>query len=473
MRFRVLGRILAAQALSSVGTSVSSVALAFMVYQLTGSVLHMGGVLAISTFPLVATSFIGGAVLDRFSAKNLMVLADVVRAGLIFSMPFLAQEAVGLIYLVAGLIGVCSAVFNPGQIKLIGELTEREHLVRANSYLSVSQEGAGLIGYLVGGVLVTYIGYTLTFSIDAASYLISALLLLGLPKALPRTEPAPRLGLLIGEAPAVLARLWRQPGLRTNLLLAVFASAAVMVSVPNSYGLALEVFDRGAEGLAATEVLTASGLILGGLFFSRLALRGDKNRYVACSLIAMGICLVGVSFSGFFWLSIALLGLGGVANVGLFVPSITMFQETPAAKDKGRMIAVRAGFGQMGVTGGFLLGGVLGEGLGVTRSFLVAGVAGIGVTLAIYAPYSFRAARRAKATWAATVATGATRREANVAAREAALGIGLDIGRAWASAEAAAVAAAAGEGAAPSGGGPAPGVLGDLALVQAGVEEEK
>ena len=90
----------------------------------------MGGVLAISTFPLVVTSFVGGALLDRFSAKNVMVLSDVVRAVLIFSMPFLAEKAVGLIYVVAALIGVCSALFNPGQIKLVGDLIEREHWSR-------------------------------------------------------------------------------------------------------------------------------------------------------------------------------------------------------------------------------------------------------------------------------------------------------------------------------------------------------
>ena len=223
MRFHVLWRILAAQALSSLGTSMSTVALAFMVYQLTGSVLHMGGVMAVSTFPLVVTSWIGGAVLDRFSAKHVMVLSDVVRAVLIFFMPFLAEQAVGLIYVVAALMGVCSALFNPGQIKLIGELVDREHLVKANSYLSVSRDGAELIGYLAGGVLVTDVGYTLTFMVDAASYLLSGLLLLGLPGACRGRDRCRELAPLIAESPAVLGRLWRHPGLRTNLLLAAFA----------------------------------------------------------------------------------------------------------------------------------------------------------------------------------------------------------------------------------------------------------
>lgn len=468
MRFRVLGRILTAQALSSVGTSMSTVALAFMVYKLTGSVLHMGGVMAVSTFPLVVTSIVGGALLDRFSAKNAMVLSDLARAALIFVMPFLAREAVGLIYLVAALIGVFSALFNPGQIKLIGELTERKYLVRANSYLSVSGNGAELIGYLLGGVLVIYVGYTLTFSIDAASYLLSALLLLGLPKALPRMEPPPRLGPLLAESPAVLARLWRRPGLRTNLLLATFATMAIMMSIPNSYGLALDVFDRGAAGLAALEVLTASGLIVGGLIISRMSLQGDKNRYVSFSLVAMGVCLVGVSFSRLFWLSIALLGLAGVANVGVFVPSITMFQETAAETDKGRLISLRAGFGQMGTTGGLLLGGILGAALGITRLFLVAGLVGIGLTLAIYVPYRVGAGRRGRAARAAAVAAGARRREAKAAAMEAAIGMGTDIGMAWAAAAAAADGEAA-EGAAPAGIG---GAAAGLTLGATGAEEE-
>ncbi len=86
-----------------------------------------------------------------------MVLADAARAVLIFSMPFLAQQATGLIYVVAALLGIFSALFNPGQIKLVGEVVEKEHLVKANSYLGISRDGAELIGYLLGGVLVTYL----------------------------------------------------------------------------------------------------------------------------------------------------------------------------------------------------------------------------------------------------------------------------------------------------------------------------
>lgn len=393
MQFHVLGRILAAQALSSLGTSISTIALAFMVYELTGSMLHMGAVMAVSTFPLVLTSFVGGALLDRFSAKTVMVLADLGRGVLIFMLPFLAQREVGLIYAIAACMGILTSLFNPGQIKIVGELAEPSYLVRANSYLSVSRDGAELLGYLAGGVLVTYVGYLLTFVIDAGSYMLSAFLLLGLPRPQPRMGPAPRLATLIAETPSVIAQIWRRPLLRTNLLLAIFATMAVMMSVPNSYGLALEVFKRGAAGLAAVEVITSSGLIVGGIIISRCRLVGDKNRYVAYAIVGMGACFVAVGFSPWFWLSAGLLGLAGVVNVWMFVPSMTMFQQIPDDARKGRLITIRVGFGQIGATGGLLVGGVLGSMLGITRVFVVAGVAGVALALLIYLPHRAMVAR--------------------------------------------------------------------------------
>ena len=100
------------------------------------------------------------------------------------------------------------------------------------------------------------------------------------------------------------------------------------------------------------------------------------------------------------------------------------------------MIALRAGFGQMGITAGFLVGGVLGEALGITRLFLVAGLAGIGLTLIIYLPYRAAAGRRSKAARAAAVASGARRTEAREVAAEAALGLHTSAGMAWAAAAA-------------------------------------
>jgi MFS family permease len=409
MQNRVLRRLMCAQALSSAGTSISMVALVIMVGKLTGSALHMGGVLAVTTFPLIVTSWVGGAMLDRFSAKKVMIVADLARAAAIISMPFLAEARVGLIYAVACLMGIFTALFNPGQMKLTSELVGREELIKANSYLSVSRDGAELLGYLAGGALVAAVGYKLSFGIDSASYLLSAVLLLWLPRAPARTEARAPVRQLVAESPRVFLRLWRDPGLRTNLLLAVFPLMFMMMVLPVSYGLVLGDLDAGgfqAGGWAigALEASIAAGLIIGGLMISRMKLKQDKNSYVVLSLVLMAATLVGIRFSTHLWMAIALMGVGGMANVGTFVPSITMFQEAPGGSEKGRLLAVRGGFGQVGSTTGFLLGGFVGEWLGIRSSFLVAGVAIMAVSLVIYVPYRVGVARRARA---AVVAAGA------------------------------------------------------------------
>ena len=398
LQARLLGRILTAQGLSSLGTSISTVAIAFMVYKITGSVLQMGGILAVSAFPLVVMSFVGGAFVDRYSGRSLMVASDLARAMLILLMPFAARQSTVYMYVIAGLVGVFSAVFNPSQVKLVGELMPRDYLVRANSYLSVSRDGAELIGYLVGAGLVTLVGYTLSFAIDALSYCISAFLLAGLPRVVNRSTGGQGIVALIGESPAVMVRLWKNAHLRTNLLFAVFPSAVIMMNVPNGYFLALKAFNGyPGAGLGALEVVTASGLILGGIAMSRLSLTGDKNRYVFWALLWMAVCLLLVSFTHLFWLQVGLIGLGALGNAGLFVSSITMFQELAPSEDKGRLIAVRSGFGQMGAAGGFLLGGALGSAFGIPRVFLLIGLMALVLAGVIYAPYAV-GARRAAAT---------------------------------------------------------------------------
>jgi MFS family permease len=426
MRLQVLWRLLGAQALSSFGTSVSTVALGIMVYQLTGSMLHMGGVMAVSAFPLIVTSWIGG---DRFSAKWIMVGSDAARAVLILLLPFVAEAATGLIYLIACLVGIFSACFNPGQIKLISELVPREQLVKANSYLSISRDGTEWMGYVAGGALVLALGYKVAFAIDAASYLASALLLLWLPRAARRVGPPARVGALIAESPAVFMRMWRHPALRTNMLLVVLPAMAIMMGMPNSYGLVLEVFDAGALAMGVLEAAVAVGSIVGALVISRMSLKGDKNSYVLLSLVLVAACLVGVRFTHYLGVAIALMGIAGLMNVGMVIPSITMFQEIPAEADKGRLLAVRGGFGQIGATVGFLLGGVLGDVAGIRRTFLIAGLTAMLMGVAVYLPYRTASARRGHAAWDAALASGTTRAAARKAARMAALGDPVD---AWA-----------------------------------------
>ena len=326
---------------------MSTVALAVMVYKLTGSVLQMGGIMAASAVPLVLTAWVGGAFLDRYSARNVMVVSDLVRAALIFSMPFLAGRAVGFVYVVAALMGIFSGVFNPGQIKLVGEMVEPSATwCKANSYLGVSRDGPELAGYLVGGVVASI---SQPHHPGRADHRLHPGLhhrrhqLRGVGPAAGGAAAGRRCARGRGpgwapswpESPAVLGKLWRAPALRTNLLLAVFAvgrgdDERPQLLRPRAGRVRARVAGPGDAG-----GVRGGGAHPGGRDRQPDAgFRGDKNGYVFLSLVAMAVCYVAVGFSGLFWLSVSLMGLAGIANVGVVVPSITMFQEIPPDRRK-------------------------------------------------------------------------------------------------------------------------------------------
>ncbi len=401
---------------------MSSVALAFMVNEITGSVMHMGAVLAVSILPMAAASWIVGGFLDRYAAKRLMILADGARAALALCMPFVAGRSVVLVYVVAASIGVFSALFNPSQIKLVAECSRRERLVRVNSYMGMSRDGAELVGYLAGGAVVATFGYMPAFIADAGSYLLSAVLLLGLPSPGPSARVVPGLWPLVVDTPRVFRRLWATPSLRVNLLMALLPLCAISLYVPNAYALVLDVYRGGGFELGMLEWAVGTGLIVGAIVVSRVSLVGDRNLYVAASSVVVAFCIMGVFFAGTLWQSIALLGLAGFAGVGMSIPSITMMQELPSEEDKGRMISIRGGFGQLSAATAFLLGGILGQTIGIQLTFFVAGLSAAILTLLIYIPYRVTGNRRAEAAWKAAIATGERRAVARRAAVEARMG---------------------------------------------------
>lgn len=364
-----------------------------MIFDRTGSVFHMGGILASATLPLVVMSFVGGALLDRFEARRLMVVADIGRALVILSLPFAAELSVGFVYLASSSIGILASIFNPSQVKLVGEVAKREELIKSNSYLSIARDGSELAGYLIGGALVVTFGYFITFALDAATYMGSALLLFGLPRVAPEGA-APRLVALLRQSPRAFGVIWSRVDLRTNFLIALLPMSVLMMATPNAYALALDVYDVGARGFSIMEVITSLGWLAGGVLASRLNYGGDRNTYVFVSMLGMAACLALVGLVQSFPLAVALLAIAAVANVGMIVGSITLYQEIEPRPDKGRIIAIRSGFGQLASAGGLFLGGALGSVLGVERVFTLMGVAAAILAITVYTPYRLRDMRR-------------------------------------------------------------------------------
>jgi len=180
LRSRDYRRLWIGQLISVMGDKVDQIALGILVYEATGSGLQMGIVLAISMLPAALFGMFAGAYVDRFDKRRTMLVADLVRAVLVLSVPLVAEYSIAAVYAVALAVATVSLFFEPAKLSLIPKLVDEDELMAANSLDSATVSAAELVGLAFAAGLVAGLGYRLAFVFDAVTFLASALFILAI-----------------------------------------------------------------------------------------------------------------------------------------------------------------------------------------------------------------------------------------------------------------------------------------------------
>ena len=169
------------------------VAFPWLVLTTTHSALSTGVVLAMFTLPYVLFGAVAGGVLDRIDRRGVMVAADIVRCGLVLAVPFVAQHSTGGVFVLAFLTSCATVFFDPGLMALLPDIVTGDDLLRANSVLAASTHVTEIVGYAVAGFVVLLPRMRTVFTVDAATFGVSAVTLLAMtlrPSA--ARQPTPR-----------------------------------------------------------------------------------------------------------------------------------------------------------------------------------------------------------------------------------------------------------------------------------------
>ena len=280
------------QGISAVGDRIVSVALAFAVLDLTGSVRDLGLVLAAQTVPLVLFLLMGGVWSDRLSRRAVMLTSDLVRAGAQGASALLlvsGKAQVWQLVVLQAIYGSAEAFFKPAAQALLPETVAAADLQQANALIAVSGNIANVGGPALAGVLVATLGAGWGLAIDAGSFLASAAYL-----SLMRVQaviPAPRTGTL-----SELRSGWRAFRSRTWLwvsALEFMASNALAFSPYLVLGPEIARTSLGGPGAWAA-ISTASGIgaVLGGTLGLRWNPRYPLRAMFVTSLIGTSPLLV-------------------------------------------------------------------------------------------------------------------------------------------------------------------------------------
>src|SRR5439155_991329 len=177
---------------SGLGTWLAFVALTVDVYDRTHSGPWVSALLIADFLPMIAIGLLFGPLLDRLSRRWLVVAADLVRFGVFCALPF-ATSAAQIVALAAA-AGFATGFFRPAVYAGLPNLVDDADLPRANSLLQTLENVTTTAGPLVGGILVSTSSPDTAYWINAATFVVSALLLLRIPARLLQVRAAPSRG---------------------------------------------------------------------------------------------------------------------------------------------------------------------------------------------------------------------------------------------------------------------------------------
>lgn len=368
--------LLAANAISLVGSGLTAVALPWFVLQTTGSAARTGLVAAAAVLPAFAAGVFGGALVDRLGFKRVAVAADLVGGAGIAAIPFLAAT-VGLPFW-----GLVLLVF-AGELLLIPGLTARRSLLpelaaaagwrleRANAAFEGSQPLALLLGPPLAGLLVAGFGAANVLWLDAATFAGSAAIVAALvPVAIRAERPAVATRYLA----EIAAGLRFIRGDRLLLALALTLLAANGLGGP-LFAVLLPVYADATGGGAAALgwALAAFGLgsLLGALAYGAVGHRLPRRAvWLTAFLLAPGelwllaaappLPLLIVAFA-------VIAAIGGPINPLL----VTVRHERIPPELRGRVFSTFSAVAMLAQPAGLLLGGVLIEAIGFRPTVLL------------------------------------------------------------------------------------------------------
>ena len=374
-RYRNYRLFFIGQGLSLIGTWMTQMAMAWLVYRITRSVLMLGVIGFSSQIATFLLAPVGGVLADRWNPHRILVVTQILAMIQSLALAGLALTGVITVWEVVGLSvaqGLVNAFDIPARQSFVVDLVEeKKDLSNAIALNSSMFNGARLLGPPIAGAVIAIGGEGLCFLIDAISYLAVIGTLLAM-RALPKPVEAKKAPILREVVQGIQYAASVVP-IRVLLLFVAFLSFAGM-----SYGVLMPAFAK--ETLHGNPNVfgwlmgsTGFGALCGSIYLaSRKSVRG-LVRLTVWSAFIFGIGLMAFAFARVLWVSLALLFVIGFGMIVQMAASNTILQTIVDDDKRGRVMSLFM-MAFMGMTpwGSLAVGG-LAHWIGISNTFLLSG----------------------------------------------------------------------------------------------------
>ncbi len=392
-----LAALLAANSISTAGTSLTLIGVPWFVLQTTGSAGRAGVVAFCATLPIIVSAVIGGPVIDRIGRRRVSITSDTVCGLAIVTVPLLHYAGALEFWTLCTLMAVNGLVHTPGNTAryvLLPDLAEHAGTTvsRAASLFDATSRGARMTGAALAGVLIAFVGAETVLVLDAATFGASALLIAAGVRGVRAAEPH-------RTAAPVSPRAYRSE-LRegyaylfsNRLLLAVVVMVLFMNGTDQGWNAVLlpvhaEQELGGATRLGLLTALFGAGGLAGALVYGAVGHRLSRRAvFTVCVVLCGGPRFIVAALTDTTLPLAVTMLLGGLAG-GVLNPILTtvIYERVPHRLRSRVSGAITAGC-ELALPVGGLLAGVLVERMGADGALLALG----GVyTLATISPMIF------------------------------------------------------------------------------------
>ena len=388
LRVRNFRLFFVGQIVSQSGTWMQSVAIIWVVLQLTDDGFALGLATAAQFAPVLVLGAWAGVVSDRVDRHRWLLGTQAAFAAVAVAFTALAftdNLTLPLIYVLSGLFGVITALDNPARRALVVEMVGEQDVPNAVGLNSALMTGSRVIGPALAGAVITGAGADWCFLLNSVTYVAVLGALWHMDRSALRSPPP--IARARGQLRDGLRYVWSTPELRLPLvLLTVIGTLAFEFQVTLPL-LAERTFDGDAGTFTLLYSAMSAGSVVGALLVAR---RTDADtRFLARSALGLALAMTLLALAPNQWLALVAVVPVGLASIFLLSGSNAVIQLTAEPSMRGRVLALTAVVFLGSTPIGGPIAGFVSEQLGAR-----AGIAmGAGATL-LAALWTFRALGR-------------------------------------------------------------------------------
>ncbi len=311
----------------------------WLVYLITKSPFYLGSIAAISSFPILFFTLIGGMVADRHSKRNILIVTQMLSIIPALGIAMLIDIKIIEIWHIAFFaffLGTVNAFDIPARHAFVGELVERADITNAVALNSVAFNGARIVGPLAAGFIITMAGLQTCFYINAVTFLpVIAALYTIKSKGTKRVQQD---GFLSDLKNAWCFILRERSILYIMFLIAVFSLLGLpyITLLPI---IAAEIIGVGAKGFSILLAFVGGGSLLAALTIAYRGEIGQKTKYLIISGFIFSSSLTGLSYSTEFYLSCFLITIVGWGFTSFLATSNIFIQHLVPDSLRGRVMS--------------------------------------------------------------------------------------------------------------------------------------